>query len=157
VLVRTDPLAAAALLDTATPLNLGEGRHPADPCAERLVAAGDAYAAAGDAGTATQRWRSARDGGGALAVAPRPARADDYWVGVAHHRLGETDAAEQVWKAMEQTADDLERAPMAPDYFATSLPELLLFTVEDRAGRARTVAGLRSAAARGRGLTGTGL
>jgi tetratricopeptide (TPR) repeat protein len=157
VLVRTDPLAAAALLDTATPLNLGEGRHPADPCAERLVAAGDAYAAAGDAGTATQRWRSARAGGGALAVAPRPARADDYWVGVAHHRLGETDAAEQVWKAMEQTADDLERAPMAPDYFATSLPELLLFTVEDRAGRARTVAGLRSAAARGRGLTGTGL
>jgi tetratricopeptide (TPR) repeat protein len=158
VLAGTDPVAAAALLDAGltTPHNLGEGRHPADPCAERLVAAGDAYAAAGDPRTATQRWRRARDGGGALAVAPRPARADDYWVGVAHHRLGETEAAEQVWKAMEQTADELERAPMAPDYFATSLPELLLFTVEDRAGRARTVAALRAAAARGRGLTGAG-
>ncbi|RMI06615.1 DUF5107 domain-containing protein, partial [Cellulomonas triticagri] len=54
-LVRTDPRAAAALLDagTTTPVNLGEGRHPADPQAQRLVAAGDAHDAAGDPGTAT--------------------------------------------------------------------------------------------------------
>ncbi|HEY0186971.1 MAG TPA: DUF5107 domain-containing protein [Cellulomonas sp.] len=153
-LATTDPPAAARLLDQGlrTPVNLGEGRHPAAPCAQRIVAAGDAYAAAQDPGTARQRWQQARDDGGHLAVAPRPARPDDYWVGVAHVRLGETEAAERVWKAMEQTADDLERAPMAPDYFATSLPELLLFSVDDPAGRARTVATLRAGAADGRRL-----
>ncbi|RMI02840.1 hypothetical protein, partial [Cellulomonas triticagri] len=101
-------------------------------------------------GTATERWRTAAAAGGALAVASRPAREDDYWIGVAHLRLGEGAAAAQVWAALERTADDLELAPTAPDYFATSLPALLLFSVEDRAGRARTVAALREAAARGR-------
>ena len=153
-LVRTDPRAAAELLDAGltTPLNLGEGRHPADPQAARLVAAGDAHAATGDLETAASRWRQARDGGGACAVAQRPARQDDYWIGVAHCRLGEHAAAARVWESLEATASELERAPMAPDYFATSLPEMLVFSVEDRAGRRREVDALRAAAAAGRAL-----
>lgn len=150
--VRSDPAGAAELLDAGltTPLNLGEGRHPGDPQAARLVAAGDAHAAAGQRAVAEQRWRRARDAGGLRAVAERPARVDDLWIGVAHLRLGEHAAAARVWEALEQAATDLERAPLAPDYFATSLPELLLFSVDDGAGRAHEVAALRAAAAAGR-------
>jgi len=154
-LAGTDPAAAAALLDAGMvpPDNLGEGRHPADPMAAVLVACGDAHAAAGHDEVARARWLAARDAGGALAVAPRPAREDDEWVGVAHVRLGELDRAARVWDRLERTADELEAAPPVPDYFATSLPELLLFTVDDAAGRRRRVTALRQAAARGRALT----
>ncbi len=148
----SDPAAAAALLDDAVtpPDTLGEGRHPADPLAELRVAAGDAWAAAGDPHAAAARWRAARDGAGALDVAPRPAREDDFWVGVAHLRLGEP--ADAVWAALDQAAAEVEAAPAAPDYFATSLPELLLFTVDDPTGRARRAEALRALATRGRAL-----
>ena len=155
VLAQKNPAASAALLDDGitVPENLGEGRHPADPLARRLVAAGDAYLAAGDEKAARERWRAAWSAGGALAVAPRPAREDDLWVGIAHCRLGEMAEAAAVWAALERSAQQLEDAPPAPGYFATSLPELLLFTVDDAVGRRRQVAALRCGAARGRAIT----
>jgi len=153
-LVATDPAGAARRLDRTvqTPENLGEGRHPADPMARLLVAAGDAHLAAGDAQTARRRWEAARDAGGALAVASRPARLDDHWIGVAHLRLGERAAADAVWDALLSAADAVEQAPSAPDYFATSLPETLLFAVDDGIGRRRQAAELRAAADAGRSL-----
>jgi len=151
-LADSDPAAAAAMLDAAVipPDTLGEGRHPADPLAELLVAAGDAWAAAGDPDAAAARWRAARDGAGPLDVTDRAAREDDFWVGVAHLRLREP--ADAVWAALDRAADGIEAAPASPDYFATSLPELLLFTVDDPSGRARRAATLRALAARGRPL-----
>ncbi|MCE0535556.1 DUF5107 domain-containing protein [Kineosporia rhizophila] len=148
-----DPADAAALLDQELPENLGEGRHPAHPLAQRLVVAGDAHQAAGHDALARERWQAAAEAGGALAVAPRPAREDDYWIGVAHCRLGRADLAGQVWSSLEATAADLEAAAAEPDYFATSLPELLLFDVDDVPGRQRQVSALREAASRGRTLT----
>lgn len=54
--------------------NLGEGRHPADPLAQRLVALGDARAEVADHDGANRCWQAARTGGGLLDVAPhRPA------------------------------------------------------------------------------------
>jgi len=154
-LVTRDPAAAAALLDAGleVPDNLGEGRHPADPLAHRLLAAGDAHKRSGRDEIAQRRWRAARSAGGALAVAPRPAREDDLWVGIAHLRLGEVEDAADIWAAIERTADDLEAAPIVPDYFATSLPELLLFRVDDTTGRAGQVERLRAAATQGRAAT----
>ncbi|WP_313546649.1 DUF5107 domain-containing protein [Leifsonia aquatica] len=150
-----DPGAAALLLDRTveTPENLGEGRHPADPMAELLVAAGDAHLADGDPVTARARWVSACTAGGALAVSPRAARLDDYWIGVAHCRLGEPEKADAVWSALDAAADELAAAPSAPDYFATSLPATLLFSVDDVVGRRREVEELRAAAERGRLLS----
>lgn len=150
-----DPADAAAFLDATwnPPVTLGEGRHPAAPVATRLLAAGDAHAAAGDVRSALDRWARARDGGGLLAVAPRPAREDDLAVGTAHERLGEAEQARAVWDALEATADDLEARGAQVDYFATSLPELLLLPADDARGRAARVARLRAAAARGRGTS----
>ncbi|MCI4656904.1 DUF5107 domain-containing protein [Cryobacterium zhongshanensis] len=155
-LVTSDPRAAAALLDGGIepPRNLGEGRHPAGPLAERLVAAGDAHRAAGDEQTARARWEQARTAGGPLAVAPRPARLDDYWIGVAHLRLGERADADTTWDALEATADALGVAASAPDYFATSLPQMLLFSIDDVIGRRQAAAALLEAAERGRVLCG---
>ncbi|TQL01544.1 DUF5107 domain-containing protein [Cellulomonas sp. SLBN-39] len=149
------PAEAAAFLDATwdPPATLGEGRHPAAPVATRLLAAGDAHVAAGDVRAALDRWARARDGGGLLAVAPRPAREDDLAVGTAHERLGEAEQARAVWEALEATADDLEARGAQVDYFATSLPELLLLPADDARGRAQRVARLRAAAARGRGTS----
>ncbi|MBF4572407.1 DUF5107 domain-containing protein [Herbiconiux sp. VKM Ac-1786] len=151
-MLEQQPREAAELLRSgvAVPANLGEGRHPADSLAERFVLLGDALERAGETEPALAAWRRARDGAGALAVAPRPAEPADYWVGVAHLRLGEPDAAERVWTALEERAAAVEREKDAVDYFATSLPELLLFDVDTEASRLALAARLRELAQRGR-------
>src|SRR5665647_2486916 len=129
------------------------GRVPAFAEVVGHLEAGDAHKRSGRDEIAQRRWRAARSAGGALAVAPRPAREDDLWVGIAHLRLGEVEDAADIWAAIERTADDLEAAPIVPDYFATSLPELLLFRVDDTTGRAGQVERLRAAATQGRAAT----
>jgi tetratricopeptide (TPR) repeat protein len=154
-LMETDARAAAEQLAAGigVPANLGEGRHPADSMAERFLLLGDALERAGDVGAAVEAWRRARSVGGPLAVAPRPAEAADFWAGVAHLRLGEADAAEQVWAALDARAEALDRARPQADYFATSLPELLLFDTDTAAARAHAADELRDLAGRGRTLS----
>ena len=151
-MLEQQPREAAELLRSgvAVPANLGEGRHPADNVAERFVLLGDALELAGEAEQAESAWRRARSGAGALAVAPRPAEPADHWVGVAHLRLGELDEAERVWTALEERAAAVEREKDAVDYFATSLPELLLFDVDTEASRLALAARLRELAQLGR-------
>ncbi|MCM3696912.1 DUF5107 domain-containing protein [Microbacterium oleivorans] len=149
---RTD--AAIALLTEGidAPANLGEGRHPAAPQAERYVALGDAHRLAGDEAAARSAWERARETT-PLAVAPRPADEATFWIGVAHARLGETAASTAVWDDLDARAARIEAAPDDVDYFATSLPELLVFDL-DTAERRRALAGrLRTLAADGRALS----
>ncbi|WP_382307837.1 DUF5107 domain-containing protein [Herbiconiux sp. UC225_62] len=154
-LIDTDARAAVELLRSGidVPANLGEGRHPADSVAERFLLLGDALERTGDTAAAVAAWKRARSGGGPLAVAPRPAEAADYWTGVAHLRLDETEAAERIWTALDEQADALERERPQTDYFATSLPELLLFDTDTAAARVRTAGELRDWARRGRTLS----
>ncbi len=157
-LLETDARAAAELLRSgiAVPATLGEGRHPADSLAERYVLLGDALDSAGDA-SALEAWQHARDGAGPLAVALRPAAAADYWVGIAHLRLGEPAEAEAVWAALDERADELERQKPVVDYFATSLPELLLFDTDTADARTAAASELRSLAREGRTQGGSGI
>ncbi|MCS5731775.1 DUF5107 domain-containing protein [Herbiconiux moechotypicola] len=153
-LLVTDARAAVELLRAGieVPANLGEGRHPAGSMAERFVLLGDALDSLGETAEATAAWRRARSGAGALDVAPRPVEAADFWVGVAHLRLGETAEADALWAALDARAAVLETEKPKVDYFATSLPELLLFDTDTSGARARTAALLRDWAARGRSL-----
>jgi tetratricopeptide (TPR) repeat protein len=146
------PEVAAALLRDGlrVPEHLGEGRHPADPIAERLVLLGDAEAASGDEPAADAAWRAARTGAGALAVDARPVDERDHWIAVAHSRLGEWAQADAVWRSLEERAAELEASPDRVDYFATSLPELLLFPVDSAERRGAQAARLRALAAEGR-------
>ncbi|MDN3494847.1 DUF5107 domain-containing protein [Planococcus sp. APC 4015] len=148
-----DAAGAAEILRAGltAPANLGEGRHPAEPQAERLVLLGDALAASFDDEGARAAWERAR-AATPLAVADRPADARDRWIGVAHVRLGEYDAADAVWRRLESRADELERAKDDVDYFATSLPELLVFDTDTARARATAARELRDAAAAGRAM-----
>ncbi|PTT61097.1 DUF5107 domain-containing protein [Arthrobacter sp. HMWF013] len=151
-LMSENPTAAITLLREGmeAPANLGEGRHPAHGMAERLVALGDALELAGDRAAATGAWDQACQNGNALAVHAAPAGPSDFWRGVAHVRLGRHTEAEGVWRSLVTRADELESAPAAPDYFATSLPELLLFDTDTASARTATARSLRELAAQGR-------
>ena len=153
-LIDTDPSAAARLLRDGhhAPANLGEGRHPAFPVAERLVLQGDALQSMGDQEGARRAWGDAR-ATSPLAVDDRPARAADYWVGVAHLRLGEHEKAEKIWARLTARADALEQTKDAVDYFATSVPELLLFDTDTAGARAEEARTLRALASAGRAAT----
>ncbi|WP_404434682.1 DUF5107 domain-containing protein [Microbacterium lacus] len=146
-----DGESAIALLRSGVdaPANLGEGRHPAVPLAERMVLLGDALALAGDASGACEAWGRAC-APTPLAVAERPAEASDRWIGVAYLRLDDYAAAERVWRRLEARADELGRARDAVDYFTTSLPELLVFDTDTVAARHALATSLRAAAADGR-------
>jgi hypothetical protein len=153
-LMEQDPTAAVTLLRAGVeaPANLGEGRHPADSMAERLVALGDALELAGETGAATDAWDLACQEGNPHAVGSRPVSHTDYWRGIANTRLGRDVEAETAWQSLEARADELADAPAAPDYFATSLPELLLFDTDTAAARSQAAQSLRALAADGRGL-----
>ncbi|GAA1059266.1 DUF5107 domain-containing protein [Agromyces bracchium] len=146
-----DARAAADLLRDGIriPEHLGEGRHPADPVAERFVLLGDALNAAGDRDAARDAWQRAL-GGGPLAAAARTPDERDAWVGIACTRLGDETGALAVWGSLEHRADALEAAADRVDYFATSLPELLLFSVDTAERRREQAARLRELAAAGR-------
>lgn len=154
-LLVTDPRAARDLLASGirVPEHLGEGRHPADPVAERFVLLGDAELACGERDAAETAWRRARDVHGPLAAGTTVVDGRDAWVGVAHVRLGELDEAERVWASLEARAAELEASADRVDYFATSLPELLLFSIDTAERRADDARRLRDAAAHGRLLS----
>lgn len=151
-LMEQEPTAAITLLrgGMEAPANLGEGRHPADSMAERLVALGDALERAGDRFAAREAWAAARGRGNALAIDVGKIRPADYWRGVACTRLGDRQEADRIWGSLEDRATELEAAPAAPDYFATSLPELLLFNTDTAASRGAAAASLRELAKQGR-------
>lgn len=152
MLMAQDPTAAITLLTEGieAPANLGEGRHPAHSMAERFVALGDALELAGETDSACEAWAEACQGTNALAVDPGPAGPADYWRGIALTRLGRHAEAERVWGDLETRADELESAPAMPDYFATSLPELLLFDTDTTAARKESANTVRDLAAQGR-------
>lgn len=151
-LVPTEPEAARALLrgGIRVPERLGEGRHPADVVAERFVLLGDAELACGDRAAAVAAWRRARDVEGPLAAGGHVVDARDAWVGVAHLRLGEHADAERVWASLEARAAAIDASADRVDYFATSLPELLLFSVDTAERRSAEASRLRELAAWGR-------
>ncbi|MGL3151598.1 DUF5107 domain-containing protein [Microbacterium sp. A82] len=151
-LIDTDPQAARELLRVGIvpPEHLGEGRHPADVVAERFVLLGDAEAALGNDAAAAEAWSRARDVDGPLAATGHCVTVRDMWVGLAHLRLGESEQAGHVWDAMDARADALDAAADRIDYFATSMPELLLFSVDTAERRADEAHQLRDLAARGR-------
>jgi tetratricopeptide (TPR) repeat protein len=62
-----------------------------------------------------------------------------FWSGMAFQRLGETTQAYRLFREIADYADRLERETPKIDYFATSLPTMLLFE-DDLATRQRILA-----------------
>ena len=111
-----------------SPENLGEAWHPLANRSEVLFWLGEACAACGDKAAARQAWeRAARTGSDFQGMAVRAYSEMSYFTALALGRLGRATAARQMLRQMIDYAHQLRRQPAAIDYFATSLPTMLLF------------------------------
>ena len=137
---------ARAALDP--PETLGEARHPLANCADLLLMLGDARAAAGDDAGARRAWMEAATAEGDFqGMSTRPYSEMTYFSVLAWRRLGRADRAERLAEGLTGYAAELRRTPARVDYFATSLPTMLLFTDDVQARREVTAAFLAAQAA----------
>ncbi|MDQ0734863.1 DUF5107 domain-containing protein [Arthrobacter agilis] len=152
-LIETDPSSAVELLEAgiSAPDNLSEGRHPADGLAERYVLLGEAREALDDIEGASDAYTRACSGPDVMG-AGRAVGRQDFWHGIACLRLGKDTNAADVWASLEARADELEHAAPQVDYFATSLPEMLLFPRHPGTEQALLARRLRALADQGRTL-----
>lgn len=140
------PEQAAAEIDAALkpPMNLGEARHPLANASELHLAAGDAWLAAGDTDTAITHWRQAAESAGDFAkMEVSPYSAQTYFSVLALRRLGEVERAEELIGGLETWLDAYAATDARIDYFATSLPNMLLFIDNPVDERDREVATIR--------------
>ncbi len=108
--------------------NLGEARHPLANTAHLDLALGDALAAAGRIAPAEQAWeRAGRAQGDFVAMATTPYSERSVFSAIALQRLGRFDEARSLASAMRSWAEHRRAERATIDYFATSLPTLLLF------------------------------
>jgi tetratricopeptide (TPR) repeat protein len=112
----------------APPASLGEARHPLANPASLLLTLGDAHAAAGQDEEARACWRDAADAVGDFAdMTPTAYSEHTYPAALAARRLGDEQAAERLADGLADYVDELASTPATIDFFATSLPSLLLF------------------------------
>ncbi|HYH31600.1 MAG TPA: hypothetical protein VD903_14550, partial [Pseudonocardia sp.] len=134
--------AADAALDP--PASLGEARHPLASTAAVALLRGDALAAAGDRDAAVAAWERAVQDGDFLAMSAEPHSEATYSSVLALRRLGRDGEARRRTESLRAFVDALEAAPVTVDYFATSLPSMLLFAEDPAIARRRRVAFLRA-------------
>ncbi|MCW2948437.1 MAG: Tetratricopeptide repeat protein [Actinoallomurus sp.] len=141
---------ARAALDP--PEILGEARHPLANCADLLLVLGDAHAAAGEADAARGAWTQAATADGDFQeMSTRPYSEMTYFSALAWRRLGREDQAGRLIEGLEAYVAELKGSPARIDYFATSLPTMLLFADDLQARRETTATFLAVQAAALRG------
>ncbi|MGB9377133.1 MAG: hypothetical protein WCB04_06420, partial [Mycobacteriales bacterium] len=120
------------------PSTLGEARHPLANPAHLWLCLGDARSALDDDAGAADAWRRcAGVEGDFREMAVQKYGEATYFSMLAHRRLGEDDAAGRLAAAVEAYAHELAISRPTIDYFATSLPQLLLFTDDGLARQAQ--------------------
>ncbi|HWB32575.1 MAG TPA: DUF5107 domain-containing protein [Acidobacteriaceae bacterium] len=125
-----DAVKARGLMEATLdpPHSLGEAWHLLANRSEPQYWLGVAAAAVGDGAAAREAWqRGARASGDFQQMAVSEVSANTYWAGACMEALGEAGAARALFMKIEEFAGELERARPVVDYFATSLPAMLLF------------------------------
>jgi tetratricopeptide (TPR) repeat protein len=113
------------------PQSLNEARHLLANSSNIEFWLGEAWAAAGDLGHAAQHWqRAERQRGDFRQMQVRTYSEMTFWSALALRRLGRSEEADALLVAILAYAEALERKPPTIDYFATSLPAMLLFDEE---------------------------
>jgi tetratricopeptide (TPR) repeat protein len=141
-----DAAGALAWLDSAVacPASLGEARHPLANAARLQLLRGDALAVLGRAGEAAAAWEhSASFRGDFQAMNVQSYSEQSYYSALALRNLGRTVEAAQLADGLAGHIAELAATPASIDYFATSLPTMLLFNENPQDGRDRMVARLR--------------
>ncbi len=131
------------------PENLGEARHLLANQSDIHFWLGEAYAAAGRKGDAARHWRTAATFAGDFQeMSVRRFSEMTYFSALAWARLGQKDRARSLLRDLRAFARQLAAAPAKIDYFATSLPTMLLFE-DDLQARQTTTARFLEAQALG--------
>lgn len=137
-----DPAAAGAHLDDAAdpPATLGETRHPLANTSELDLLRGDTAAAAVRTAEARQHWKAAASSVADFSnMAMTPFSTDTAHALTALDRLGRTDEADQLCQQMQSWLTLRSATPEKIDFFATSLPTLLLFNDDPDTERDREI------------------
>lgn len=112
----------------SSPENLGEAKHPLANYANVHYWLGAAHDALGEEDQARQQWREAarvaHDFQGMSVVTHSEM---SYYRALALQKLGREDEAKRLLKDLYAYAEKLSRQKAKIDYFATSLPAMLLF------------------------------
>jgi tetratricopeptide (TPR) repeat protein len=125
-----DPENAVRLLRDALqpPPNLGEARHLLANQSDLHFALGTALAAAGHASGAREQFLLAAGARGDFQrMALQPFSEMTFSSALALRTLGREQESQTLLESLLTYACDLEKRPAAIDYFATSLPTMLLF------------------------------
>jgi len=110
------------------PTNLGEDRHMLANQSDLYFWLGEATAVSGDQATAKQRWqKAAAFRGDFQEMRVRSLSEMTYYSALALKRLGREAAARKLLRELLAYAKRLARTPAKIDYFATSLPTMLVF------------------------------
>ena len=149
-LQRGEPTAAIARLLAASnpPENLSEAKHLLMNLSMIDYWFGVAHHDAGNHGEAERHWsRAARQKGDFQQMQVQAVSENTYWSALALSRLGREQDALDAFRAILDYSAHLQRQTPKIDYFATSLPAMLLFD-EDLARRQTITARFLEAQAR---------
>ena len=120
------------------PESLGEARHLLANPSDILYWLGRAYQALGEQDKAIASWKSAASFRGDFQLmSVRPYSEMSYFSAQALSALGRGDESDAMFRALWDYAEALEHSTASIDYFATSLPTMLLF--EDDLQKRQTV------------------
>jgi tetratricopeptide (TPR) repeat protein len=120
------------------PENLGEARHLLANQSDVHFWLGQALSQAGDAAAAGGQWRiAAAFAGDFQQMSVKSFSEMTFYRALALQRLGQAAEAEQLLQELLAHAKQMAESPARIDYFATSLPALLLF--EDDLQRRQTI------------------
>lgn len=129
------------------PESLGEARHLLANPSDILYWLGRAYQATGEDQQAAAAWDAAASFRGDFqSMSVRPYSEMSFFSAQALSELGRRDEAERLFRAVLAHADGLLASAASIDYFATSLPTMLLFE-DDLQQRQNALAGLMKAQA----------
>jgi tetratricopeptide (TPR) repeat protein len=153
-LVEGQPDAALAqfLAALEIPENLSEARHLLANSGDICYWLGEAYDRLGRKDDAATWWsRAARQKGDFQQMAVRDLSDMTFWTALAWQRLGRKPEAEALFHRLHDFSVELEHAEPRIDYFATSLPTMLLFDDDLRRRNRIDALFLRAQAATGLG------
>jgi tetratricopeptide (TPR) repeat protein len=132
------------------PENLGEAWHLLQNQSDTHFWLGEALAAAGDRRAARRHWTLAAEFKGDFQeMSVRALSELTYYSARAMERLGRRAAAQRLLRDLLAYAEALEKQPAKIDYFATSLPTMLLFEDDLQARQITTARFLQAQALQG--------
>src|SRR6202020_909345 len=129
-LARRDPAQARQFFETvlSPPQNLGEAKHLLANWCDVFFWIGTAYAEEGQPEQAICAWQqAARQHGDFREMSVRSVSDKTFWAGMGYARLGQDNQAQQLFQKIYEYSLELEQQNPRIDFFATSLPAMLLF------------------------------